>query len=454
VTIRARLVASVGLLLLFSLALVGYGVTAVQLSFARRDADRRIEVIVNSVQRAAEDALLQKDDVLLVSYIKFLQAQYPSLSYAQLQWSSGIRARGLRVGEPRTGPQMLLHALHVTSAGDPQNRVAVQLGIDRDQLGAQVSAGQERLVRTFVGVAAVILLFGVLFAYWFARSVTEPIQALSHLAQEIGRGKLGMRLEWRSDDELGRLVEAFNGMSVRLEELDEAKKTFVSSVTHELRSPLGAIESFLQLLKDKVNAGDKGPQTDEYLGRIQANVHRLTGFINDLLDVAKIEKGRMECTLRPMRLQEVAGEVGQFFEARARQQGVSLLNELPSNLPTVQGDPDRLRQVLVNLVANSLKFTATGGVIRVTGEQFREGTAKWVEIAVSDTGRGLAEGDQTRLFKAFSQGKNVTDGVIGSKGTGLGLYIVKSIIDQHGGKIDVRSTPGKGTQFRFSVKAA
>lgn len=453
-TIRTRLVISVGLLLLFSMALVGYGVMAVQLSFAKRDAERRVDVIVNSVQRAAEDALLQKDDVLLVSYVKFLQQQYPSLAYANIQWVHGEKSRGLRVGEPRAGPQMQLTSLQVSSPSDPQRKVAIQLGIDRETLYSQVSAGQDRLARTFVGVAAVALLIGVIFAYWFARSVTQPIQALSRLAHEIGRGKLGMRLEWRSDDELGRLIEAFNGMSVRLEELDEAKKTFVSSVTHELRSPLGAIESFLHLLRDKVNAGDKGPQTEEYLTRIQANVHRLAGFINDLLDVAKIEKGRMECTLRPMRIQEVAGEVGQFFEARARQQGVDLLNELPADLPSIQGDPDRLRQVLVNLVANSLKFTPQGGSIKVTGEQFREGEARWVEVAVSDTGRGLAGGDQDRMFKAFSQGKNVTDGVIGAKGTGLGLYIVKSIIDQHGGKIDVRSAPGKGTQFRFSVRAA
>jgi signal transduction histidine kinase len=453
-TIRSRLVIWVGLLLLFSMALVGYGVVAVQFSLARRDVERRVDVIVNSVQRAAEDALLQKDDVLLVSYVKFLRQQYPSLVYANIQWYSGARNRGLRVGEPRAGQQLQETTLQVTSATDPLSRVNIKLGVDRDELHSQISAGQDRLARTFVSVAAVALLIGVLFAYWFARSVTQPIQALSRLAHEIGRGKLGMRLEWRSDDELGRLIEAFNGMSVRLEELDEAKKTFVSSVTHELRSPLGAIESFLHLLRDRLKAGDKGAQTEEYLTRIQANVHRLTGFINDLLDVAKIEKGRMECTLRPMRIQEVAGEVGQFFEARAKQQGVSLLNEFSADLPNVHGDPDRLRQVLVNLVANSLKFTPKGGIVKMTGEQFREGESRWVEVSVSDTGRGLAEGDHDRMFKAFSQGRNVTEGVIGSKGTGLGLYIVKSIIDQHGGKIDVRSSPGKGTQFRFSVRAA
>lgn len=451
-TIRSRLVAVVSLLLVLSLSLVGWGVLAVQDALMEREEDQKADVIVNSARRAAEDALLQKDDVLLVSYLKFVQEQYPALAYAQLQWS-GARRRSLRVGKTRTGPRMLMRSLHVTSSADPSHRVTIELGIDKEELHSLVHATRSRLVRAFLAVAGLVLTAGMGLAYWFARGVTRPIEGLSRLAQEIGRGRLGAKLEWGSDDELGRLVEAFNGMSARLEELDESKRTFVSSVTHELRSPLGAIESFLYLLRERIKSGDTAA-VDEYLGRIHANVHRLSGFINDLLDVAKIEKAKMDCALRPMRLQDIVLEVGQFFEARARQQGVSLLNQLPADLPAVQGDPDRLRQVLVNLVSNSLKFTPAGGVVRIAGEHLREGRDRWVEISVSDTGRGLAEGDRERLFKAFSQGRNVTDGVIGTRGTGLGLYIVKSIIDQHGGKIGVRSAPGKGTEFRFSVRAA
>jgi signal transduction histidine kinase len=250
-------------------------------------------------------------------------------------------------------------------------------------------------------------------------------------------------------------VRAFNGMSGRLEEFDSIKRNFVSSVTHELRSPLGAIESFLQLIREKIAGGtpEGFAQSKEFLERIQVNVHRLSGFINDLLDVAKIEKGKMECVLRPMELPLVAHEVCQFFEAKALQHGVTISNRL-TGLPPVIGDADRVRQVLVNLVANGLKFTATGGQIWISGEQFRDGGARWIEVTVGDTGRGMDAADRDRLFQPFTQGRNISEGVAGHKGTGLGLYIVKSIVDQHGGKIEVKSTPGQGTRISFSLKVA
>jgi signal transduction histidine kinase len=247
----------------------------------------------------------------------------------------------------------------------------------------------------------------------------------------------------------------FNNMSGRLADLDVSKKNFVSSVTHELRSPLGAIESFLPLIREKMATGERDAiaQAMDYLDRIEANVHRLNRFITDLLDVAKIEQGKMECVIRRIELGPIASEVVQFFEAKADAQGVVVESRVNGE-PAVLGDADRIRQILVNLIANSLKFTPSGGRVWVEAQQIKEGSQRWLEVAVGDTGRGMDEADQTRLFKPFSQGQNVTEGVIGSKGTGLGLYIVKSIVDQHGGKVDVRSIPGQGTKISFSLKVA
>jgi signal transduction histidine kinase len=161
----------------------------------------------------------------------------------------------------------------------------------------------------------------------------------------------------------------------------------------------------------------------------------------------------MECVLRPMDLPVVALEVCQFFEAKALQQGIAISNRLTA-LPAVLGDADRVRQVLVNLVANGLKFTAHGGQVWIAGEQFRDGGSRWIEITVGDTGRGMDEADRARLFQPFSQGRNVSEGVAGHKGTGLGLYIVKSIVDQHGGKLEVKTAPGQGTRISFSLRVA
>jgi signal transduction histidine kinase len=455
VTIRTRLVLSTFLLQVLSMALLGWGVLAVRRQFQERDLRQSATTIERAVERAASDSLIQKDDVALLSYMKFLQAQYPAITQTQIRWRTKGRERVATVGGGRLGAKTRQGRFNVADPSDPERTVEVDLTLDYDILDRPFWEANRRLAKIILMVWAGTSLLGLLVAFFIARSLTRPIIELSRLAGEIGGGKLGGKLEWESDDELGGLVRAFNGMSSRLEEFDSIKRNFVSSVTHELRSPLGAIESFLQLIREKVSAGapEGFAQSKEYLERIQVNVHRLSGFINDLLDVAKIEKGKMECVLRPMELPLVANEVCQFFEAKALQQGVTIANRL-TVLPSVLGDADRVRQVLVNLIANGLKFTSAGGQVWISGEQFRDGGARWIEVTVGDTGRGMDAADRERLFLPFTQGRNISEGVTGHKGTGLGLYIVKSIVDQHGGKIDVKSTPGQGTRISFSLKVA
>lgn len=454
-TIRTRLVAATFLLQVLSMTGLGWGVLLIHRQLQERDIESSARLIERTVSRAALEALLQKDDLQLISYVNFAKAQYPAVVYARIDWRAGSRVRTHALGGASEGSGRVRETrVRVENPADPDRDVTIVLGVDRDALEAPFADSRRRLGKVIVLAWAVTSLLGLLVSVALARGFTRPLVGLARLAEEVGSGRLGARLEWESDDELGRLVRVFNMMSSRLEELDAAKRAFVSSVTHELRSPLGAIESFLQLIRDKADAGPEGfRQSEEYLGRIQVNVRRLSGFINDLLDVAKIEKGRMECVLRPMELGPVAQDVCQFFEAKAAQQEVALSSRVNGG-SRVLGDSDRLRQVLVNLVSNALKFTAPGGRVEISAEPMREGGRRWVEVVVADTGRGMDEEDRRRLFQPFTQGKNVSEGVSGHKGTGLGLYIVRSIVDQHGGKIDVQSVPGQGTRIRFSLKAA
>lgn len=454
-SLRAKLAVSISLLLAASMGVLGYGVLAVSDSFARKDAQARMAVIENSLKKTALDALIQKDPVLFVSSVKFFMSQYPALSYARIGWEANGKTQTVNLG--RAGPRAGIEErfVDVRDPSDPSYRATLQVGIDREVLYEFVGNQRRRLAHILILMSLVTILLGVGFSYWFAGTLTAPLSSMVSLASEIGAGKLGGRLVWHSEDEIGALVKVFNKMSQRLEELDETKKNFVSSVTHELRSPLGAIESFLHLIESKLRESGNGEarQCQEYLGRIETNVRRLGGFINDLLDVAKLEKGKMECVLEPMRIPELAAEVGEFFEAKCRQQGVALSHRL-EGLPLVLGDRGRLRQVLINLVSNGLKFTPSGGRIEIAGEQFREGPNRWVEVAVTDTGRGIEQADMEGLFKVFSQGRNVAQGVEGGRGTGLGLYITKSIIEQHGGRVGVRSAPGKGSRFAFTLRVA
>lgn len=455
-TIRAKLTLSVTAL--FAVALATLGLVFVRLEGIQLQlkAEEDIRIIANTVDRAARDALVQRDDLLLLSYVKFLQKQFPALSYVEVAWMEEGRTRTNRIGAaegstPGSVHEQTFQVKDPTTAG---RHVQLKVGIDEGVFRAEVDRQLGRIARDLARLFGIAIIAAALFSDWFARKLTRPLAALSEVAGEIGRGKLGVRLEWKSNDEVGALVAGFNHMSQRLEELDAMKKDFVSAVTHELRSPLGAIESFLNLMQAKMVGGrpTDPAQFQTYFDRIKANVTRLSGFINDLLDVAKIERGKMECSLRPMKIQDVASDVVQFFEAKAKEGGVTLLSRLDANLSAVSGDPERLRQVFVNLVSNSLKFTPSGGSVWISGEQYRENGSHFLEVSVVDNGRGMDAEDQKKLFEKFAQGKNAELRVAGSRGTGLGLVIVKSIVEAHGGSVVVKSQPGKGTQFQFSVK--
>ena len=454
-TIRVRLIVQTVFLQVLSLLLVATGVFAVQRTLGERDVETAETQIRLAVARTATDALIQKDQVQLLSYLNFLKVQYPALSYARTVWRDGDKTAAQSLGAPGTGGRVLERRVVVSDPASAQRSVEVLFGVDQDVLRLTVRESQKRMVKILALVGGLTALIGLLLAIFLSRSLASSLAALGRMAEQISEGKLGVRLEWSSEDEIGALVRVFNNMSARLADLDLSKKNFVSSVTHELRSPLGAIESFLPLIREKTATGDPAAiaQAMEYLNRIEANVHRLNRFITDLLDVAKIEQGKMECVIRRVALGPIASEVAQFFEAKAKSQGVSIENRIDGE-PLVLGDADRLRQILVNLIANGLKFTSSGGRVWIEASQLKEAGERWLEVVVGDTGRGMDAEDQARLFKPFSQGRNVSDGVAGPKGTGLGLYIVKSIVDQHGGRLDVSSTPGQGTKISFSLRIA
>lgn len=454
-TIRVRLIAQTVFLQVLSLLLLAYGVFAVQRTLGERDVERAETQIRLAVARTATDALIQKDQVQLLSYLNFLKVQYPALAYARTIWRNGDKTESQSLGTPDAGGRVLERRVVVSDPSSAARSVEVLFGVDQDALRQTVRESQHRMVKILALVGGFTALVSLVLAVVLSRSLARSLSALGRMAEQISEGRLGVRLEWSSEDEIGALVRVFNNMSARLADLDLSKKNFVSSVTHELRSPLGAIESFLPLIREKVASGEPAAlaQGMEYMDRIEANVHRLNRFITDLLDVAKIEQGKMECVIRRMELGPIASEVAQFFEAKANSMGVTVESRVNGE-PAVLGDADRVRQILVNLVANGLKFTPSGGRVWIEAAQVKEGGERWLDVVVGDTGRGMDAADQARLFKPFSQGRNVSEGVAGPKGTGLGLYIVKSIVDQHGGKLDVRSIPGEGTRISFSLKVA
>jgi two-component system phosphate regulon sensor histidine kinase PhoR len=226
-----------------------------------------------------------------------------------------------------------------------------------------------------------------------------------------------------------------------LKELDRVKSEFVATVSHDLRSPLTRLRGFADLIAEDPSLK---PQQQEAVRRIQATVAEMTQLVNDLLELGEIEAG-IGMEMSPCHLEEVVLEVVDSFLLQAQQAGLTLRTEIEGALGTIRGNAARLRQVVANLLDNAIKYTPAGG--SVTVRLSRKG--REIVLSVADTGIGIAAQDQEQLFQKFYRIKSPQ--TAGVPGTGLGLAIARSIIEQHGGRIWVRSAPGQGSTFAFAL---
>jgi signal transduction histidine kinase len=240
-----------------------------------------------------------------------------------------------------------------------------------------------------------------------------------------------------------RLFSEIGEKGRQLEVASQHKSQFLANMSHELRTPLNAILGYTELILDNIY-GDIPDKARATLERIQANGKHLLGLINDVLDLSKIEAGQLTLSLTDYSIKDVVHNVYGAVESLATSKNLSLKVELPKDLPQAHGDERRLTQVLLNLVGNAIKFTDTGEVAIRTS--VADGN---VTVAVHDTGPGIAEQDQAKIFEEFQQADSSTTKQKG--GTGLGLAIAKRIIEMHGGRLWVESKVGEGATFSFTV---
>ncbi len=234
------------------------------------------------------------------------------------------------------------------------------------------------------------------------------------------------------------------------QEADRAKSYFIASVSHEIRTPLNAVIGFAELLlKTKVS----GEEAKEYLGNIAFSGNALLQLINDVLDLSRLEAGQMEILPEPCGFGELARSVLKVFEPQASEKKIALRAEIPE-LPVMELDKLRIRQILFNLIGNAVKFTPSGTVtLRAGFQPGADGTGA-LEFSVSDTGIGISEADKSRLMEPFVQLSRMRGTNSASNGTGLGLSICRRLIEKMGGTIRIESTPGKGSTFFVTLSAA
>ena len=283
------------------------------------------------------------------------------------------------------------------------------------------------------------------------QSTQEDLDLLTTIANDIAVAidnarayqqleHLTATLEQRVQDRTRELQAA----NEKLRELDRLKSSFVSMVSHELRTPMTSIKGYVDNLLDGV-AGSLSERPAYYLKRVKHNVERLTRMINDLLDLSRIEAGGVQLQLSPVSIPELLTDVVEGFQTIAREKGVTVQSRHEGEFPTIQGDRDKLHQILNNLVQNAVKFTPRGGSVIVEGLVRQDGL---VQVSVEDTGCGIAPHEIDKVFERFYRGESVPPE---DRGAGLGLAITKNLVEMHGGHIWVESRLGEGTHFYFTL---
>ncbi|WP_456404307.1 response regulator [Thiolapillus sp.] len=342
------------------------------------------------------------------------------------------------------------------------------------------------IVTTALLLTLLALLLTALLALFLSQRLAKPLEQLTRAARDLRSGKLGARVAVNASGEIGELQAAFNEMAdeisiasenlhaqvdqatielqesmeileIRNVELDLARKRaveasrvkseFLANMSHEIRTPMNGILGFTNLLRDtKLNQTQK-----EYLETIKLSSNNLLTIINDILDLSKLEAGKLVLEQRPFSLRQCVHGVISLLAPLAHQKKLELVpliyNDVPDHL---LGDATRVAQVITNLVSNAIKFTEQGQVVlRIATEA--EGDIKVIlNMSITDTGMGIPAEDQTEIFSAFSQGQSYNDKTVG--GTGLGLSICKRLVETMHGSISLSSTPGVGSCFEFCIE--
>ena len=343
--------------------------------------------------------------------------------------------RGYSAGEP----VMALSSLVFNQAGQTVGalRYVTSLTLVNRQIWLMIAA--------LFGVLLLIVFFVSLSGSFFIRSILNPVTAIGRTARRIAMGEYDARLEKRYDDEIGDLCDTINFMASEIGTAERMKNEFISSVSHELRTPLTAIKGWCETM---ASAPEDTELMTRGLGIIGKEAGRLSGIVEELLDFSRMESGHILLHRRRMDLLAELEETVFLFRDRVKRTGQTLEFVHRGNLPPVEGDADRLRQVLVNLLDNAVKYSEPGDRIRVEATPMEEASRKGVQVVVSDTGKGIAPDELPRIRQKFYQVDST------QSGAGIGLALVDEIIRLHDGTMEIDSEPGVGTAVTLWLPCA
>lgn len=457
---RLRIRGKITLLVTLLIALVIGSIVAnliwVEQRRVRQEFAGRADALLEGVMRIGRESLAARDELMLLSYLKFLMNDYPEIESVIVSREghtsllgavrSELSYRTLTITDKeaatfREAPSPAAAPSPAKKGSLPPATISIQMGFSKTALDAKVRGAQAALAAKILRIAGIGLLLGIAGSLWVARRLATPITALALAARDIGEGKLDTTVAVGEQDEIGDLSEQFNRMSQRLRELIRFKEDLLGTLSHELNNPLGGLEGFLQHLRDSDAAQDPADRQDSYQTMTEA-VSQMKVSLSNALALFRSDAAP-ELRLEDVCLNEVFAEVVRLFAPTARSGQVELQAPAASPAVRLSGDKELLRRVAVNLVSNALKHTPPGGAIVIRLEEDERDAM----LAVADTGAGIPRDCLDKIFTKFYRAPGPDGRPQRLPGSGLGLAISKQAVDLHRGRIWAESEPGRGSVF-------
>ncbi|MFH1619447.1 MAG: HAMP domain-containing sensor histidine kinase [bacterium] len=488
-----------------------------QKSAVEKAEQEKIQIIIEETRKIISEATLSRDPLMLMDYLSTPRRDRPQV----IGCRASINGIWSNIGAPSSGKDTTGSFEEEIWGGN----TGVALRFSKAHIEAQKAQALKHAVGNLKIALAVVSAASILAAFLLSWSLTRRIRSLASEVEKVSGGKLGAVAVVKGSDEISELGRKFNEMSQKLLEVEQMKRTFISSVTHELRSPLGAIESYVRMMLadgagtassggtvNKASGSQNGavpealprvpadsgalpgprrvladgapsasgarpcptddrrvpavgqvpqtpgalrpggtsqrsPEERANLQRILENASRLSHFVTTLLDISKIERGKMDFLPRKTDPAALIRDTAAFFVPKAEESGLALVTDIAPGLPEIILDQDLTGHVMTNLISNSIKFTPKSGKITVASAMKVDGGEKFLRVEVRDTGVGIPKSDLARLFLPFEQVRNQMK----AKGTGLGLALAKRIVEMHDGRIGVESEQGRGSIFWFEL---
>lgn len=413
-----------------------------------REVEQTHWATARHLAHVAGESILTKDDLALINFMKELKTSDHLLEAAALDPRGAVimHTDVFRAGKPGSAEELLaVRALtekkesgsvwrYTVPVFRNKQRVATVL-LTYDGVGAQRRITDllvQTVRRSFSSV--VLAIFVMLILSWLAaRTLTGPILALASGARRLSKGEWDTRVPTGGPGELGELGREFNAMAARLGELDAFKTQTLHTISHDLRNPLSAIATSAKLLHDDALPERSRPLVDA----MTTSVLRLRTMVNNILDSAHLKEGRLTFQFRDVELRPLLEEVVRLFNPLAQDAGKMLSSDWPHLPARLRADEEKLFRILLNLMANAFKFTRKGDRVTLGARPSEKGG---VVFWVQDTGWGIPPDLLGSLFHSEKKG-----------GSGMGLRIVHALVEGHGGRLAVRSTPNQGTTVEFHL---